>query len=617
MTSKMKVVLLAASCASAIAMIGQASAQEVVFRRPIPKQDGGAYQWDTTSYRPVDGSGNTLDPSTLCGSYSVARTASCVRVSGGAVDPSYCSGIAQPPLTGTQSFSAACTYSWTSAGWNDPGSSCTSSETQTRSVSCRTDQTGVIVPDASCGGGKPASSRTVADYSACGYSWQTGGWSDPGASCTSSEAQSRSVSCLRSDGTTVSDASCSGAKPAASRSVSDYSGCSYSWDAGGWVNPTPSCTSSETQTRSVSCRRSDGAVVADSSCSGAKPATSQSVADYSACTTSWQTGAWNAGSASCTANETQNRWVSCVRSDGTTVADSNCSGTKPSTSRSEPDYSGCSYSWSASGWGSWSSTCSASASRSRSVSCRRSDGTTVADSSCSGTKPSSSESSAVYSGCTYSFTASSWVDPGPGCTDSETQSRTVKCQRSDGTNVSGSYCSGAAPSSTRTVSDYSACASMTSVQWGPWAWNSTCSSSATRTRTGACLVNGSPAAAKYCETYGGKPLTQSVTESNMTGCPTCVDNGLGDVQADYRCSGSVLKTYPATEGYWISTAKQNIADCAQIGGTCFQVQSDKPVAGDDYYNDRLVSRYTCHSGGSAWVDATKSAYDYDASKVCS
>ena len=51
------------------------------------------------------------------------------------------------------------------------------------------------------------------------------------------------------------------------------------------------------KTRTVTCRRSDGVVSADSFCSLPKPPTedmSDCSPDYSACTYAWQTGPWSA-----------------------------------------------------------------------------------------------------------------------------------------------------------------------------------------------------------------------------------------------------------------------------------------------------------------------------------
>jgi uncharacterized protein YycO len=159
------------------------------------------------------------------------------------------------------------------------------------------------------------------------YAWNPAGWSTP-AACGATTS-TRSVTCLRSDGATVADASCTAAKPATTQPATDYSTCSYAWTSGGWN--TPAACGPVTQTRSVSCLRSDGTTVADASCPAAKPATTQASTNYSTCSYSFSYSAWGYCSVAC-GGGTQTRTAACVRSDGTTVADSTC-GT-PVTSQS-------------------------------------------------------------------------------------------------------------------------------------------------------------------------------------------------------------------------------------------------------------------------------------------
>jgi len=401
-------------------------------------------------------------------------------------------------VNGQQSYSItaipAYTYAWANSSWSIPAAC--GSTTETRSVWClRSD--GTTVADASCSGSKPATSAATTDYSACTYSWQATGWATP-AACGSTTA-SRTVYCQRSDGTTVADSSCSAtAKPATTTATTDYSTCSYTWQATGWS--TPAACGSTTATRTVYCQRSDGTTVADSSCGGTKPATTTATTDYSTCSYTWQATGWSTPAAC--GSTTATRTVYCQRSDGTTVADSSCGGTKPATTTATTDYSSCSYSWNYSAWNTPSACGSTTATRS--VWCQRSDGTTVADGSCSGTKPATTTGTTDYSSCTYSWSTSGWSVPS-GC-GYVTETRSATCYRSDGTAVSGSYC-GTAPATSATTTNYSSCSY--SFSYGSWSTPSGCGS-VTATRSATCYrSDGTAVSSSYC---GTPSTTMSTTD---------------------------------------------------------------------------------------------------------
>ncbi len=383
-----------------------------------------------------------------------------------------------------------------------------------------------------CGGGTGTWSYSPwSPISGCGAVTQT-----RSASCNPdalSAAQVRTVSCTRNDGVTVADSLCPGARPADTQSCTPTSGfscgtqaalsqstqltdtCAYEWLPGPWSASSNTCSASATQTRTVSCRRSDGTTVADASCNaGTRPAVSQTVGDFSGCTYTWQPGGWNAcvggagtwsytpwlpasgcgtvsqtRTAACNADAdsaTQDRSVTCLRSDGTPVADSSCMGPKPAITQTCTPSSGfscgpeagtsqsvlltdiCTYSWQIEAWSSWSSQCSESATRTREVRCLRADGVFVADTSCTAARAPSSETSGVFTGCTYSWisggfgecsggsarwVAGQWL-PATGCgateqtrtltctVDANSGSRTQSsvCRRSDGVTVVDSNC---------------------------------------------------------------------------------------------------------------------------------------------------------------------------------
>ena len=577
------------------------------------------------------------DPGSSCtANESQTRTVTCRSSDGRTVADSFCT---KPKLATTRTVEdySSCTYAWVAGGFQDPGASCTANETQTQTVTCRRSD-GTTVANSECNPAtKPPTTQTVADYSACSYDWVAGGFGAWSNTCSSNATRTQTVTCRRSDGTTVPNTNCNaGTKPATSETSAVYSGCSYDWISGAWQDPGASCTANESQTRSVTCRRSDGTTVANSNCdAGSKPATSQTVADYSGCSYSWNTTAWQDPGASCTASESQTRTVTCRRSDGTTVADSNCSGTKPASTQTVADYSGCSYSWQASGFGAWSNTCTSNATRTQTVTCRRSDGTTVSDSNCNaGTKPATSETSAVYSGCSYDWISGAWQDPGASCTASETQTRSVTCRRSDGATVSNSNCdSGSKPATSQTVADYSGC-SYDWVEGGFGAWSSTCSSSATRTQTVTCRRgDGTTVSNSLCNS-GSKPAT-SETSAVYSGCsysavnwtnpanPTCsasntetqtadCQRGDGTIVSDSNCtSRSIALTRTVTNAADYSGCSYSAVNWTNPANpTCSAANTETQTADCRRSDGTIVSDSTCTGRGISLTRTVSNSADY-------
>lgn len=380
-------------------------------------------------------------------------------------------------------------YGWKPSAWSAPSSTCAALPTRTRTVECVLKFNGTGAADAKCAGvTKPATSETMlADFTGCSVEWEAGAWGSFSSGCSDSATRTRTVVCRRSDGTAIADAAClvTGAKPATSETKPNLVSCTYSWSMPSAWSYASQCSDSTTRTRTTTCQRSDGKTVADSSCTTAKPSTSESgVSNLTGCTYTTR----DQGKSACTAQGTQQQYWDCTRSDGTTgFPASYCGKTNPETvgctppppiytytpvnrgestcsnnqknvywdctrndgvtgfpasncGKTNPEVVGCvmpyTYAWSVGGWSAYSSSCSANASQTRTVFCRRDqDGAQVADSSCGGTRPNDVQYGSNLTGCTYTAGYGNWST----CTNNS-QTRPVSCTRSDGANVDPSSC---------------------------------------------------------------------------------------------------------------------------------------------------------------------------------
>lgn len=172
----------------------------------------------------------------------------------------------------------------------------------------------------------------------------------------------------------------------------------------------------------------------------------------------WNAGGWGGCSASC-GGGTQSRVVRCVRNDGVEMSDAFCSqaGSKPSTSQSCNTQACYTYSWNWGNWGGCSAYCGYGT-RSRSVWCQRSDGSTMSDSYCSGKggKPAVSESCYAGACVTYKWATESW-NACPASCGAGRQNRTVYCKGSDGGRYGDGMCSGTKPATSQSCSSCSGC----------------------------------------------------------------------------------------------------------------------------------------------------------------
>lgn len=499
-------------------------------------ETGSNYASCTYAWTPNDTTTGWGPSSNTCSSSAAqTRSVICKRSNGDTVADSNCTGT-RPATTRTVADYSGCSYARGTTVTNTGpwASSCSSNTSRTLTYNCRrSDGTTVAASECTSRSVSLTQTETGSNYSGCSYArgavTNTGAWA---SGCSSSTTRTLTHACRRSDGTNVSASECTSRSISltTTETGANYAGCSYAWNAGSWSASSNTCSSSATQTRSVVCRRSDGTNVSDGNCSGTKPATSRTVADYSSCTYAWNTGSWGPSSNTCSSSATQTRTVTCRRSNGSTVSDSNCSGTRPASSRTIADYSSCSYArGSVTNTGAWASNCSSSTTRTLTHACRRSDGTNVSSSECTNRSISltTTETGANYAGCTYAWNTGSWGASSNTCSATATQSRYVTCRRSNGSTVADSNCTGTRPASSRTVADYSTCSYSRGRQLSE-TWNSNCSTNATRTRTYACVrSDGTEVSASNC-TSRSISVTDTYSAARYTSCNyTLIDGGVG------------------------------------------------------------------------------------------
>jgi hypothetical protein len=240
--------------------------------------------------------------------------------------PSNCVGpkTAKPSTSQSCSTAACPTCKWSTGSWSScSAKACGTSGTKTRSV-WKSGPSGCVGPYTA----KPSTStKCYAPKCTYTYAWSYGGWGRCSATkCGTSGKQTRSYSCKRSDGRTVANSNCSG-KPYYQKTC--YAAkCTYKLSVSGWNKCNATCGGG-TQKRTATCKRSDGVSVSMSYCGGSV-STSRSCNTHSCITYRWYTGSWQ--SRTC-ANPQRHRVVYCKSSTGARVSDSNCPGSKPSTTK--------------------------------------------------------------------------------------------------------------------------------------------------------------------------------------------------------------------------------------------------------------------------------------------
>ena len=160
------------------------------------------------------------------------------------------------------------------------------------------------------------------------YAWSTGAYGACSAMSCSMGIQTRTVRCLRSDGTQVADTFCAMAKPAATQSCLNTVGCLWKVTAFGGCSA--GTCSVGIQTRTVRCENPTAMLVPDSYCvnAGARPTETQSCTNTTGC--SWFAGGYGTCSVRC-GGGSASRAVYCQNTSGAQVSNTWCTGAPPAS----------------------------------------------------------------------------------------------------------------------------------------------------------------------------------------------------------------------------------------------------------------------------------------------
>jgi hypothetical protein len=380
--------------------------------------------------------------------------------------------------------------------------------------------------------------------------------------------------------------------------VDSSSGPTYGWVTGSYGACSVACGSG-TQTRSVTCMDSNGNAASSASlCTASKPATTQACTQPACVTYSWLTEAqatYSTCSHDCDGGTKTRIGNACVSSTGTSVSNSLCTSY---ATNAEPaatlvcGSSACPTSWVTGTYGDCSSSCGGGT-QTRTVVCKKTrDGstTTVSDSSCSGTKPSASQVCNTQACSTYEWMTGNYgdcntggqVDPNTGQScGSGSQSRTVTCvQTNDGNKVvADSQCSGTKPGAVRECS-LSECPTAEGGDAKGWVYEdwASCSTSCGEgiQYRGVHCYKGQldPTDPSRVLIKAGDDLSKIVSDDQCTQAKP---------RASQECSNPACPEYEYTSGTWSSCSKTCGPGTKTRSVSCSNVASNTPVTVADSF----------------------------------
>ncbi|MCO5114315.1 MAG: hypothetical protein M9899_09070 [Bdellovibrionaceae bacterium] len=222
---------------------------------------GLSYFWDISDWQGCD---------KTCGGGTELRTIVCRDTDGNKVPDKRCPGTKEPTSRTCNTHSCAGDYDWLIGSWGACSEVCGGGQ-RSRSVTCK-HKDGATEADNKCPSPKPATSETCnSDPCTSGYYWKVSEWSTCSKTCGTG-IRTRTVSCVNGAGQAApNDSLCEGTRPAEQGTCNSHA-CesTYTWYTGDWGNCSKTCGGG-IQTRTVACLRDNGTFAAESYCSSAGP----------------------------------------------------------------------------------------------------------------------------------------------------------------------------------------------------------------------------------------------------------------------------------------------------------------------------------------------------------
>lgn len=268
--------------------------------------------------------------SATCGGGTQTQTVTCQRNDGAPVGDSFCTG-SKPTSSQACNVGACVPNQWVVGGFGSCSASC-GGGTQSQTVVCQ-DGNGNVIGDSNCTDPKPATSQSCNTQACVTYSWVGGGFGQCSATCGGG-TQTQTIACQDNNGNSVASSFCSSPPPPSSQSCNTQACLTYNWVSSGWSTCSSSCGGGS-QTRTFSCVDSNGTTVDNSLCTTPIPPTAQACNTQTCPAYNWVQGGWSACSVTSACNGVQTQTVTCVDvTTNTAVASNLCTTTMPPTSQS-------------------------------------------------------------------------------------------------------------------------------------------------------------------------------------------------------------------------------------------------------------------------------------------